>query len=328
MYVNTTDVSLSVAVWLSEDRYDHSNDPKEISATALLKPIRQIVLGARVEPSDGIADVINNFDSGMGTAVHDAIETAWVENYETNMAKLGYPKRVIDKIWLNPPRGADLTDRIPVYMEQRLKRRFGDFMITGKFDFIMDGQLEDFKTTKTYAYTKQTNDDNYRLQGSIYRWLDPVLITKNDIHIQYLFKDWSPAGLQRNPKYPKNKVVTKKIPLLDLASTEAYIRTKLDQVIRLKDANQNELPLCTQQELWQDASVFKYYKNPAKTSRSTANFDTYAEASLRHTKDGGCGLIKEFKGKAKACLYCRAVTICDQAKNLVAQDLLDATAIA
>ena len=54
-YINTEDTPLSVAVFLATDHYDY--DPNTISATRLLKPIRQTILSGRVpKEAQGIGD--------------------------------------------------------------------------------------------------------------------------------------------------------------------------------------------------------------------------------------------------------------------------------
>ncbi len=100
------------------------------------------------------------------------------------MAALGLPKRVIDRIVINPPVDAVLLeDQIPVYVEpERFKRviTVGDrtWTITGKTDFIGEGRVQDFKSTSVYTYQKQTGAQKFTLQGSIYRWLAPKIITE------------------------------------------------------------------------------------------------------------------------------------------------------
>ena len=51
MYANTTGIGLSVAVWLADDDYDHDDDPKAISATSIIKPIKQLILPNEITTS-------------------------------------------------------------------------------------------------------------------------------------------------------------------------------------------------------------------------------------------------------------------------------------
>ena len=47
-YANVSEVPLALAVFLASDYYDYDTVPNTISATTLLKPLRQIVLPPRI----------------------------------------------------------------------------------------------------------------------------------------------------------------------------------------------------------------------------------------------------------------------------------------
>jgi len=82
------------------------------------------------------------------------------------------------------------------------------------------------------------------------------------------------------------------------------------------------MPACTAEELWQTPSVFKYYKNPEKTLKSSGNFDDYYLANERFVQDGSVGLIVEVKGQVKACAYCAAFEVCKQKDAYLANNSL------
>ena len=109
---------------------------------------------------------------------------------------------------------------------------------------------------------------------------------------------------------------------MSLVETENFIRRKLTAIAQNMQLPQEQLPLCSREELWQDDSVFKYYKNPQATKRSTKNFANGVEAN-NHRIKVGAGIVIEVPGKAKFCKYCPAVTGCTQAENLIAADLLE-----
>lgn len=317
-YANTSSVPLSLAVFLASDFYDHDQDQNTISATTLIKPIRQIVLGARVPEDMTPVDLVNLVPSRMGSAIHDAIERSWKDNYTNALANLGYPKRVIEKIRINP-KPEELTDgMIPVYMEQRAKKQVGKFLITGKYDFIGDGRVEDFKSTSTYSAMSNTNDEKYIWQGSIYRWLNPQIITKDEMAIQFIFTDWSKAKAMADPKYPQQRIQQRLLPLKSYQETDAFVNRKLNQIEQYWNASEDELPRCTDADLWRSEPVFKYYKNPEKRSRSTKNFDSRHDAQLRYIEDGSVGIVVEQPGQVTACKYCPAFAICSQKDELVA----------
>lgn len=317
-YANTSSVPLSLAIFLATDNYDRNPDSNTISATALIKPVRQLVLSARVPEDLSPVDLVNLVSSRMGSAIHDAIERSWKDNYKPAMEALGYPKRVIEKIKINPE-PHELTDgTIPVYMEQRAHKQVGKFTVSGKYDFIGDGRVEDFKTTSTYTAMNNTNDEKYIWQGSIYRWLNPVIITKDEMAIQFIFTDWSKAKAMQDPKYPQQRIQQRLLPLKSLQETDAFVNRKLNQIEQYWDAKEEDLPLCTDADLWRSEPVFKYYKNPEKRARSTKNFDNRHDAQLRYIEDGSVGTVVEQPGQVTACKYCPAFAVCSQKDALIA----------
>lgn len=333
-YCNNNEVSLSVAGWLAHDTYDHNPDPDTISVTSLIKPVKEIVLAKRIAAdlaeevkAGGLGDpipddVINMVASSMGTAFHDSIEAAWLSpNLKETLIALGQPKSVVNRITVNPPIDEPLPPRaIPVYMELRRSRKVGNYTISGKFDFLMGGRLEDFKSTSTFTYVNKTNDDKFKLQGSIYRWLNEDIVTCDHMAIQYIFTDWSKQRTS-DPAYPQQRVLEYKIPLVSVANTDKYIKARLRQVDKLADYPQSEMPDCTPEELWQKDPVFKYFKNP-DGKRATKNCATLAEANQVKAAAGGVGVVKTVHGEAKACNYCKGASICEQRQRLVDSKLL------
>lgn len=314
---NTTGVSLSVAVWLAHNEYDFEKPTtktvRRLSVTGLLKPTKAIILGAQVEAAQADNRDVSEFvHSKIGNSVHTAIEKAWSNgDYVDAMLSLGYPIKVIERIRINPDPDNLEPGCIPVYMEQRSERVINGFTISGKFDFIMDGGLEDFKTTSTFAYTSGSSDEKYVLQGSIYRWLNPKIVTKDHLNIQQIFKDWSAAKAERDKNYPPSQINQATFKLLSPSEVERFITRKTDEIIKYESLDQSQMPLCTDEELWRNESVFKYYANPSATARSTKNFTTYMEAET-FRRSAGKGVIYEVKGKAKACSYCSAASMCKQ----------------
>lgn len=323
-YANVSEVPLALAVFLATDHYDHDQNPNTISATTLLKPLRQIILPSRIPDGEGLVSLADMMSSRMGTAIHDGIERAWMHNHKDAMQAIGLPQRVIDKIVINPSQerledfAADGFEPIPIYLEQRLKRQLGKWTITGKFDFIGEGKVQDFKTTSTFTYKKQTGADKYAQQGSIYRWLDPKKITQDQMDIHYIFTDWKGAMVKADPSYPPKRFHTQSFNLMSLVETEGFIRRKLALIEQYWDAPEQDIPHCSDDELWRSEPQFKYYKNPDKTARSTKNFDTMQDAMIRLSEDGNVGIVKEVPGQVTACKYCPAFAACTQKDQLIA----------
>lgn len=315
-YVNNSDIPLAIAVFLATDNYDHEEGV--LSATSLIKPVRQLVLEKRIKDSEEYEepkqDLSSLLASRMGTAIHDAIERSWTVNPQLALKALGYPARVIDKIRVNPEVAEPNT--IPVYLEQRSYKQVGNFKVSGKFDFVGDGMVQDFKSTGVFTYTHQSNADKYILQGSIYRWLNPEIITKDVMQIHYIFTDWNKMDAMRTPGYPVARTITQKFKLLSYDQTDHYVRSKLRLIEELADAPDEKIPECTDEDLWRGETVWKYYADPKKLGRSSKNFTSRVEAAT-HLAKKGTGIVKEFPGQVKACKYCKCFDICKQKDRLI-----------
>ena len=318
MFTNTSNLPMSVAVWLAHDDYDHSSDPYTVSATSLLKPIKSLVLSNRVV-SSATTDVVELIASRMGTAVHTAIENAWLSsNLKEHLLSLRYSPKIVENIVINPTAEQLTEDSVPIYMELRGSKKVGKYTVSGKFDFVSGGVLEDFKTTGTYGYINQSNAIKYVQQGSIYKWLHPDIITEEFMYIQYIFTDWSAAKARQDKNYPSSRIVPQMYVLNSVQDTEAFVTGRINLIDTYRDADESQMPECTPADLWERDPVFKYYKNPESRARSTKNFATYYEAHERLVQDGSVGVVVEVKGEIKFCSYCPAVSICQQAKGYVA----------
>jgi hypothetical protein len=321
---NVHGISLPLALWLLNDEYDYNPDPNYISATTLLKSTKQIILKRRVDSADLEMDLSDLIPSRLGSAFHDSMEKAWNNKPKISLKKLGYPDDVIDLIRINPtPEELAATpNAIPIYLEQRASRTIEvngrKITIGGKYDQVVDGHIFDGKSTSVWGYLAGDKDEDYQKQGSVYRWLNPDIVTDDTMTIMFLFTDWQRMMTKTRADYPKIRTVDKEIPLLSLQDTEAFIRDKVAEVYRLIDEPEAKLPPCTDKELWRSAPTFKYYADPAKTDgRSTKNFDDAASANAYWKMEkGGKGVVITTPGEAKACAYCAAYEICNQRKSL------------
>ena len=316
-YSNTSSIPLSMAVFLASDNYDYQDEQHYISATSLIKPLRQLILASRVPEGSNQVDLANMVASRMGAAIHDAIERAWVNNYRQAMEVLGYPSKIINKIQINPKPEELKEDSIPIYLEQRAYKQVGKWTIGGKFDFVGDGRVEDFKSTSVYTAINNRKDDDYILQGSIYRWLNPTLITKDEMAIQFIFTDWSAAKAKADPAYPQSRIQQRVLMLKSINETDSFIKRKLAAIEKYWDAPEEDIPDCIDEDLWRSEPVWKYYKNPTKMSRSTKNFEDKQDAYIRLAQDGNVGVVVEVPGQVTACKYCSGFVVCTQKDRLI-----------
>lgn len=313
---NITGIPLPLAVWLAADGYDFKRGVrKAISATSLLKGVRKILLAERLtEDLAETPDVSDYIASRLGHTIHDGIEKAWVRDYASSMRKLGLPEKMIQRIEINPP--VPTPGKIPVYLEIRSEKEFMGYGITGKFDMILEGVLQDFKSTSAFTWVYGGKDEDYKLQGSIYRWLNQDKVTADHMVINFIFTDWSRAEAKRNPNYPQQRVLPRRIELYSVPEIEEWMRNKIRALEAAADLPEDQLPRCTDEELWRSDPVWKFYLDPKKAqdpnARSTKNCSSLQEAREYQASKGGKGVIIEVPGKVKACSYCPAFPICTQ----------------
>jgi hypothetical protein len=321
---NYSNIPLPLAVWLASDDYDHDPRPNSISATGIMKPIKSIVLSKQIDSEINVSqDLQDLIPARVGTALHTAIDEAWkAPNLPDVFRRLGYPNKIVERIRINPPRDDIDEDQINIWMEQRTERELDGFLVTGKFDLVYEFGVEDYKSTGTYNWISGSNDEKYRLQGSIYRWLNPDIIRSDKMKINFIFTDWSALKATVDKNYPKRRIEVRKLELLSISDTEHYLRTRLAELKTYWDKKEADLPACTPEELWQRPSTWAYYKNPNSTTRATKVFDNMNEAEERRIQDGSTGVVVHRPGEVKFCRYCPARIICQQAESYQAQGLL------
>ena len=313
MFTNKSNYPLPIAVWLATDTYDGNSEDKAISATALLKPLKEIVLANQNKKGTKQLDLDNLLPSRMGTAYHSAIEQAWLnEDLHKTLINLGLSEQQAKTVIVNPTSVNNLD--YPIYVEKRSSKVINGWTISGKFDLVDNGQVNDIKSTSVYSYMLGSNDENHRLQGSIYRWLNPEIITNEFIRINYIFTDWSKQEARKKHDYPQQRILSKELMLHSIEDTEEYIKNKLDKVDSFLGSDQSILPNCTDSEMWISDTVYKYYSS-IDLKRATKVFTTYSEA-INYQLSQGKGFIKTHKGEPKRCNYCSVSHLCKQREEL------------
>jgi hypothetical protein len=339
-YSYNENVPLHLQVWLATDHYKKSNNPKEISATALLKPVKSSVLSFRAKAQidqaislgeTGLLEKLNRpelsglLKSRLGTALHDSVKRAWVGNYKQALTDLGYSEAYIDRIVLNPETEQGLPqDAIVVYTEVRKYRNLDNHTISGELDFVFDKIIQDLKSTTGYAF-KFADEEKHNMQMSIYKWIFKGNgIHLNDIaQVNYLFTDWNPTQAASNPAYPQSNTAGVTVALQDDTQVENFIRNKIQLFEEFQDAPEDVLPPCLPEELWQAESTWAYYSSADKIGGRAGKVSTeYAEIAA-HYNSKGSGVVIERPGKIKFCNFCAGSDICKQKDAYIASGLLE-----
>jgi hypothetical protein len=204
--------------FLSNDMYDFVPNPTSVSGTGLLKPPREKLLTDR-HNSEIEVDAGSRIWSLFGQGVHAVLEHG------------------------------NLSDK----QEERMTIKFNGFTVSGKFDLIIDNQLNDFKTLFSYTLTHNTREKEWTEQLSIYRWLYFKKHGKelnSSGKIIAIIKDWKKKYLGVTENYPSGPVVEIVLPLMSFDETEKFVAGKIDVLKQLAEVPDDELPVCSDEDTW------------------------------------------------------------------------------
>lgn len=293
IYTNKYGVPIPIAIWLSHNTYIPDEDENAISATTMLKSVKQIVLGRRYKESTKEVDVMDLAASKIGSAIHADVERSMDKDTFIRLAK--------ENFGITPKN---------FHSEIRTKREINGYVISGQFDIVYSGIVVDIKSTSVWKYMLGDGED-YIKQMSIYKWLNPELINKPGGYICYIFTDWSKQKARQDTSYPQHRIQWKEFLLDD--NIEEWLDKKTKAIRYAESLSDDELPDCTPEERWEKPTVWKYYKG-ASRDRATKVYDNEHEAYERMKKDGGA--VIEFKGESTGCTYCSYTNLCNQYKKI------------
>ncbi|MEM4260545.1 MAG: hypothetical protein QXG00_04875 [Candidatus Woesearchaeota archaeon] len=199
--------------------------------TEILNPTKIILLTRRHYENIEIDD-IDLVWSMFGTAVHNLIEQ----------------------------RGADTT----TILEERLKKRFGKYWITGQFDCYTqhNKELRDIKVTTSYVVMYNTRQFEWTMQQNIYRLLLQDASYKVDkIYIDAIVKDYNKNKSKQIPNYPQTIVTSIPIEILPEQEVINFINTKFSEIEHYNNVCDNDLPICDETDRWVNDIRCKEYCN-------------------------------------------------------------------
>jgi hypothetical protein len=160
-------------------------------------------------------------------------------------------------------------------------------------------------------------------QASMYRWLNPDIITNDIMAVDYYFTDWNPndAKVNKSGNYPNVRMKEKLLPMMSYEETEAYVEKKIMRLITLEDMPEASLPLCTHDELWQKPDKWEFWSKTTNKQCSKL-CDTAAEAHEKNSHTNGLGKVALRQFQPTFCLWCDATDICSQAAAFKAKGLI------
>jgi len=263
----------------------HNKSDKELSATTLLKGIKEILLMWRhwEKLTDDAADRIW---AVWGQAVHSLLETEGKHEFS----------------------------------EIDLKAIIEGITVTGKIDnYNMEtGLVTDYKTASIWKIMVGDFED-WRMQGLIYAWL----LYHNGFRIEKcrfiaILKDHSKSKAGHDSNYPQSPVHIYEFPIrkTELEEADAYIRKRLAEYLKYIETADDDIPPCTDEERWATETKYAVMKHGRKSAVRV--LDNKMDAGAMATELGAGHYVETRPGTSKKCAdYCICRDYCNFYNNIV-----------
>jgi len=282
-----------VLKWYNNNKYSRLGN--DLSVTELLRSPRQNHLSDRYRKQVKKTSMDQIMAALKGNGVHDQLQ------------KYLRREATINSNWM---------------IERRLCTVIDGLRVTGRFDALYDlKDLYDIKTCKVYKILKGDYSE-WEAQLNAYDWmLYQDGITINSLKIYAVISDWN-AGDTWQTGYPATSLFTIPIKKWDAAAQETWLKTRVKLWKDSRHLADDKLPLCTTEERWANATVYKLFRTPTlKKANKTFPIRKRAENYMNacKTKDPDKwkdALIREdTANKWRRCGWCDGADFCNQFKQ-------------
>jgi hypothetical protein len=283
----TNRLNLPEAIVKAVSTEQHNKSDKELSATTLLKGIKEIILTRR------------HWDKLTDDAA-DRIWAVWGEAVHALLQKEGENE----------------------FSECELSSKAGEITITGRIDnYNMEaGIVTDYKTASIWKIMVGDFED-WRMQGAIYSWL----LYNNGFRIEKcrfiaLLKDHSKSKAKFDSNYPQSPVFIYEFPVTKALLEEAgkFVGQRIAEYLKYIDKADDDIPPCTDKERWATETKYAVMKTGRKTAVKVCI--SAIEANQRAAELGTGHYIETRPGISKKCSdYCVCKDYCNFYNNIVKQ---------
>lgn len=207
---------------------------------------------------------------------------------------------------------ADYKDSI---QEERLEKTIDGLTISGAFD-LYDGktqELHDYKTTSAYTIVYNPNGkEEWIKQMNIYAYLladsgFPVKACK----IIAILRDHSASKVVEGGNYPPIPIHILDIPLWDKDKAESYIKGRVEIFKASRGLNDDKLPACTKEEMWEKDGSWAIMKDGRKSAVKVCATEAEAKSFL----SPGCFIVERPGERTRCDSYCPVNKYCDIYKS-------------
>jgi hypothetical protein len=263
---------------------DYEYTDKRYSVTSLLSPIRETLLKRKYN-NEVEADAVDMIWALWGNGIHKILEQ------ETQEGELS---------------------------EQQLHHTFDNgYTLSGYADFIdLNNQLViDYKSTSIYQYNNEDSRERWKKQLQMYAYLyykmTGTWLPKGQIWL--FMKDWTKSKAQYQTEYPDHPVANVDFDLGTPQKVEEFVVERLSKLIQNEDLQDNDLPLCTPEERWNNGDTWAVMEKGKKRAKKV--FDNETDAGYYANRLHYDGIKVEIEHRVaidKKCLeYCSVNSYCD-----------------
>lgn len=275
---------------------DYQPKEHQYSCTTILKPTRQVILERRHN------NEIEQDVSEMVWCIFGILAHSVIENSQEDVGQFKEEKLKVD-------------------LGKYCKELEG-YYLSGRSDMIdlLDKCITDWKTASCWKVIYKDFED-WRKEMLIYAWAVKDMGFEIDKAQAIAFlKDHNKTKAKVDSSYPKLPVWVEKFKFTDkdFKDIEEFIITRFLELKKYEDVSDNELPMCTMEERWNDGNKYIVIKHGAK--RATKIHETLEEAEehLNNLNKNYPNVyeIQERLGEDKKCLeYCSACKFCPYYKE-------------
>ena len=275
IYTNIHNLPESVYKLLAKDRYNGSSST-DYSVTTLLQPPRITQLKRR-HSEELVEDVMDNVWSLFGQVAHSLLEEHGADNA------------------LN---------------EERVHLTQLDRVVSGQVDSYSDGIITDYKVTSAWTLVYGSRIKEWEEQLNLYSYLfQSKGYSVRQLRICAILRDWDKNKAKQNKDYPQTPIVIIPLTLWDKEKTEEYLIDRLTQHKEAEELSDEDLPLCSKEDMWEQSAKYAVMKEGRKTAIKL--FDNKEEAMLMvdgHTPN----YLQVRCGKRTRCAdYCSVNKFCN-----------------
>jgi len=281
----------------------------DYSATTLINPPRVVQLGKRY--SDLVESPIEGMIASLvGTGVHEKMEQL------LRFANVKNPDYMLEKSVVHP---FNLVGPGPDFNKQTR-------LVAGKFDILRKKKhLYDLKTAKTWKLIFDPDRVDWHEQQNIYAYLLHMRgIDLESINIIAFYLDWIESNALRNKGYPQAPIVEYNLKLWSWAEQKEFIMHKLEQHVAAEDLEDDDLPKCNMEEMWERPPSYAIMKNKvAKRANRVfpkATFEEVVTAARSMKGLGSESFIESRHNVRTRCeRYCATNSYCSQYQDYMAR---------